>query len=298
MPLKIELPNDDVKISLDEFLSIVDSKNCNFDNQESILEIAPHLKHLSHNKRFLIEKNLEDLKDLANFQLLNYYGPQVFMLHTCDKYFVRANVWRTVSQLENSIDEFKYDICHDHNFDILTVGYLGPGYRARTYTYDITKVEGLLGEKVPMEAEGILTLEEGCVLLYRAKKDIHIQMPPDDLSVSLNFIPRNRKIDLPQFQFNEENSTICRYLHSSGKELVVRLAGLLGDENTFDVLDTIAQRHHSPHLRALAALSQIQIAPDKEESVYERLIKQGTVVERFIVDVEKENYGRCLTLWD
>lgn len=216
------------------------------------------------------------------------------MLHACSRYFIRANVWKPISALEESIEGFRYDICHDHNFDILTIGYFGPGYRARMYEYEENEVVGLLGERINMIPKGEITLSKNRVFLYRAKKDIHIQLPPESLSISLNFIPRNRRILEPQFQLDEDRRAICRYIHSSGSELIVRMVGLLGDARSVDALDRIRTTHVSVHVRALAAVSQVMLAPDEEDRVRQWLSDPGRLVERSIFEEEIRYPGACL----
>ena len=292
MPLEINLPPDSDTISLEEYVEFIDSAPYDFSSHADLIDSAKFLKKLSNNKNFLLDKMFDELKTLANFQRTNYYSPQVFMLHTAKKYFVRANVWRPLSQVEKSIKGFQYDICHDHNFDILTVGYFGPGYRSRSYMYEQRGVVGLLGEKVALIPGGIFTLSEGRIALYRAKQDVHIQLPPDDISVSLNLIPKNDRIRELQFQFDENSSRICRYLQASGSELVVRLAGILGDEKFLEPLADISQKNPSQQIRALAVVSQLQIS--NNYNIQE--VRCPLVLD--IIEKERQSYGTCLKIHD
>src|SRR5690349_24150140 len=185
MPLVIDLPPDTESLSLSEFIDCIDAKGYDFLDDTDLIDAAKYLKKLANNKDFLLDLMFEELRTLGEFQQRNFYGPQVFMLHRTKTYFVRANVWKPISNMERAVPDFQYDVCHDHNFDILTVGYLGPGYHARAYTYGARKVVGMLGEKVDLISEGIFTLHQGSVALYRAKRDVHIQLPSDELSISL-----------------------------------------------------------------------------------------------------------------
>jgi hypothetical protein len=259
-----------------------------------LIDCAKYLKELANNKTFLLDLLFAELTDAAEFQSANLYGPQVLILHRAEKYFVRANVWKPISEMEKAVPDFQYDVCHDHNFDILTVGYFGPGYRARTYTYDASTVVGALGEKVELIPGGIFTLDLGKVALYRAKKDVHIQLPPDELSISLNVIPRNSKTDELQWQFDEETGRICRYLQSSGSETVVRFSGILGDETWLEPLERIAASHPSPQMRALAIVSQCRIMPELGSSISPPITDGRAELVADIMRRELADYGACL----
>jgi len=77
-------------------------------------------------------------------------GRRLYCFTRVQDILIRANIWKPISSLEASIGGFLYDICHDHNFDILTIGYAGPGYKARTYEYSLQGVEGVLGEEIDL----------------------------------------------------------------------------------------------------------------------------------------------------
>ncbi|MBE7171147.1 MAG: HEAT repeat domain-containing protein [Williamsia sp.] len=296
MPLQIDMPNDAASIELDEYIETIASMKYDLSCQEDLVDSAIYLKRLANNKKFLINHMSNELREIASFQKTNTYGPAVFILHSNENYFLRAVVWNPVSRIERSIENFRYDICHDHNFDILTVGYCGPGYESRGYTYDYSKVKGLLGEKVELQPQELFTLSQGRVALFRAKQDIHIQLPPGSVSVSLNLIPRSNKINEPQYQFDEATHRICRYLHSSGRELAVRLAGALGDENAVEILETIYKNNPSAHVKAYAAQSLIQLDPQRTEEVAERI--QGDSALAFdIFQKERMRYGSSFELY-
>jgi hypothetical protein len=294
MVMVVGVPQDDVSIALSDFIAILKNRKYDMCDRASLFEVATHFRHLSNNKTFLVDVILNELCSDGPFQAKNVYGPTVFMVHTCEDYFIRANLWRPISELERSIEGFRYDICHDHNFDILTVGYFGPGYRARTYSYDASVISGVLGERIAIKNEGEIQLTEGKMMLYKAKRDIHIQLPPKSLSISLNFIPRNKWISQPQYQFDEDSGVIVRYLHSLGNELTVRMAGVLGDDRAFNYLDQIRRTHPSPHLRALAAVSQARLRVKDSDSLQASLSPTRSSVEKHIFEIESREPGASL----
>jgi hypothetical protein len=298
MPLHINLPADDTRIELEEYVELIESRGYDFSNLDDLIDSAVYLQQLNNNKELLVNKIAGELADIDAFQRSNLYGPKVFILRSHPKFFLRVVVWEPISDLERSIKGFNYDICHDHNFHILTAGYFGPGYKTRTYTYNYQNVTGYLGEKVSMDNESIYELPQGKLLLYRAKHDIHIQLPPEKLSISLNLIPNNDSVKLPQYQFDESSRTICRYLQNSGNELMVRMAGALGDTSLVDLLDAIFGKTDNVHLKALSASSMIQLDPDIRDVIEHRVWESGNKLLIDLFNRETKKAGASLGVFE
>jgi hypothetical protein len=155
-------------------------------------------------------------------------------------------------------------------------------------------VTGLLGEHTDLISDGIFELPTGKIALYRAKKDVHFQLPPESISVSLNLIPRSYHINDLQFQFDEGTSCIARYLQASGTELAVRMAGLVGDERFIELLQRITRTHPNTLVRALASLAECQIKPEQTFSVVERVKQNETGLGRKLFLRELDDYGYSL----
>lgn len=298
MPIAIDILEDTEAWSLEQYVDHLRQAEYDLGSEADLIASAPFLHKLNNNKQFFLDRIFCELKSVADFQRQNVYGSQVFLLHMAERYFLRANVWRPVSALERSINGFQYDVCHDHNFHILTAGYFGPGYRSRAYIYDRNNVTGLLGEHVDLASDGIFELPAGKIALYRAKKDVHFQLPPESISVSLNLIPRSRHIDDLQFQFDEETSRIVRYLQASGAELVVRMAGLIPDERFIELLQDIARTHPSTQVRVLASLAECQITPEKAIGSIERFKQNEPRLGRELLLRELDHYGYGLRPYD
>jgi hypothetical protein len=296
MPLEIELPDDDERISLQEYIDCLEQERFDLSDQGDLIASARYLKKLCNNKDFLVDRIFDELKRSLQFQESNTYAPEVLLLHATGDYFIRANIWKPVTEVERRIPGYRYDVCHDHNFDILTAGYLGPGYQCRTFTYDSATCVGLLGEAVDLNDSGVFALTEGKIALYRAKQDVHIQLPPDRLSVSINLIPNGRSLNEVQFQFDESSRKICRYLDSSGAEVLVRLAGLLGGQECAKVLGRIAQKHPSAKIRAFALVSQLHIDAEHAEAIQADMHVTQSALVCHIVESEMAHYGACMRL--
>ena len=268
MPLKLTLPIDSKSIELDEFNEILKQNNYDFNDQDQILEIARYFSQLNNNKKFLLNFLSEQLKSFHSSSKSDFIAPNAFVLDKKNSYKIRAVIWKPRPRSESLENNFDFEICHDHNFDLLTAGYFGPGYKTRCYTYNSLQITGTLNERVNMIPEGTFSLSEGEILFYRSKHDIHIQIPPDSLSVSLNCI-FNDNVDIPQYQFCEKTSKICRYFHSSKSEFLIRLSGVIGDQNLVDPLFSILKKDKSMHHKAYAAKAISQIVPNERRQVEE-----------------------------
>jgi len=297
MPVEIDVSDEDGCLPLSDFVSYIEGVELDFSRSDDVLIGARALKKLANNRSFLLEEMFAELGALSEFQSANHYLPQVFVLHSSDRYAVRANVWKPLAPIQRSIPGFRYDICHDHNFHILTVGYFGPGYQSRVYTYQAGDVVGQLGEEVHLRPEGLFTLSEGKVALYRAKEDVHIQLPPEKLSISLNLIPKDRNQYQPQCQFDEQTGRICRYLQISGSEFIVRLSGFLGAEDSLDLLNRVSKTHSSLMVRALAKVAHAQLASGSDRAYDETVGTKESPLLRDIVKRELKEYGACLRLY-
>lgn len=294
MPVVIDLAEDDEVWSLEQYIEHLEQSGYDLSTEEGLIASAPFLHKLNNNKDFFVDHVFSELNAGPDFQQQNFYGSQVFLLHRSARYFLRANVWRPVSALEQSINGFQYDVCHDHNFYILTAGYYGPGYRSRAYTYDLRNITGLLGEQVDLVSDGIFELPTGKIALYRAKKDVHFQLPPESLSISLNLIPRSPHFNDLQFQFDEDAKRITRYLQASGTELAVRMAGLIEDPRFIEPLQRIARTHPGTLVRALASLAEGQLASERSALVVERILRDESGLGRELFRRESEEYGHGL----
>lgn len=284
MPIKINLDHITESISLDEcYEKLIESK---FDptDEESFFEVAPILKKLSNNKTFLSEFMLEELKSSCSGQdKINNYTSQVIMLKPPDEslnFFMRANIWPAKDNpiLKVSGEKsFFYHVPHDHNFNFLTSGYWGPGYGSDYYEYDYSKVVGYPGEKVKLHFIERITLKEGQLMLYRAYKDVHNQLPAESLSVSLNIMQSTWFTHLrSQYIFDEK----CKYINKStvtndsSVEPLFTLTAEMGGENGVEFLFHTIDKSpvEENRFRALKAIVNSRQSIEEKKSV---LIKHG-----------------------
>jgi len=261
--------NRDTSISLTEFIKVLDEK---FDplNPESLIDCSEDFHKLSNNENLLVDFISEELQKANNsFQSSNNYKPHSFSLYACADYYIRANIWKPISnsQYRNWNKEiYKSLNTHDHNFYFLTVGYMGGGYTTEIWEYDYDKINFILNEKIELRYLEKTKLTKGKVMFYRASKDIHLQYPPKEYSISLNVIPNDKRLFRKEQLFFDVNSkTVSRISNNvgSGRHLITKLASLYGNKRTIDLLEIISKTHELPFikLKSLEALSNLSEQP-------------------------------------
>jgi hypothetical protein len=221
---------DEGAINLGDLVQALNDDGFDPGDEESFAAAAPLLRRLANNREFLAELAIEELKDRCTRQSLeNRYSSQVIMLHRAsEKFFIRANFWpseRDSLYKASGTSPFFYHVPHDHNFSFLTVGYLGPGYWSEYYEYDYESVVGLPGEKVDLKYIEKARLEPGKVMLYRAHRDIHDQLPADDLSVSINIMEASNRLPfLSQYRFDVKKCEVAGILTRTASEALALAA--------------------------------------------------------------------------
>jgi hypothetical protein len=277
MPRLIEADSAEA-IGLGELVEMLETGPFDGDDEDAFAHWGGALRKLGNDRRFLGDLIVEELKRHCAGQCAgNQYGPQVILLYGGSRRFLlRANLWPAADDsvvLNSGAAPFFYGLPHDHNFSFLTVGYLGPGYWSDYYEYDYDRVAGFTGEKVELRFVERSRLEEGRVLLYRRHRDIHLQRPPDALSVSLNILALSPATEFrDQYKFDIERSEISGIVNPSSLEALIMLAAGLGGGGGRDLVETFAERHPSERLRFAALKAKAGFEPDLDGriAVYER----------------------------
>ena len=248
------------------------------EDEECFVSWGPALSRLANNRRFLAGLVVEELKQRCAGQArFSQYGPQVVLLYGgSQRFLIRANLWpgKNDSAVRNSgADPFFYDLAHDHNFSFLTVGYLGPGYWSDYFEYDYGSVVGYSGEKVALRFVERSRLEPGKVMLYRAHRDVHLQLLPDDFSVSLNIMGLSQGLEYrDQYRFDVERGEVSGVISQSALEPMLALAACNGGGEGLELVERFAERHPSERIRFAAVRSLACAARDVDDrlEVYER----------------------------
>lgn len=258
MPRVIEL-EDASSCSLAECADALFAHGFDPMDEESLHHGAGWLRKLGNNTTFLGDILVQNLtqrhRDEAQGQS---YGPQSLVLsdHRGDC-FLRANIWPGAEDrvlLASGRSPFLYDMPHDHNFHFLTLGYFGPGYWSDYYEYEYAEVAGYRGEPVRLTPKGRQRLEPGKLMLYRAHRDVHRQLPADALSVSLNIMHANPALGwLDQYRFDIENETLGAIISHGSTDAFLRVAVAMGGEESLDLAESFAAHHPSDRMRVTAS---------------------------------------------
>ncbi len=270
MPLVIDAPASAGVATLDDLVAHCRSGAFDPETRDSLTDAAPVLAALGNNRHFLADLAVHALKQACRNQVLeNGYSPQVLMLSPPDgRFFIRANIWpseRDRMLRDSSREAFFYGMPHDHSFDFLTIGYAGPGYWSDYYDYD-GDVDGVPGEAVGLRFVERSRLEQGRMLLYRANEDIHDQIPPDAMSISINIMPMTaRQAWRRQYFFDLGAGTIQGCATVTGAEILLPISVRFGDDNARDLAEAFADAHPDPRLRLAAWKALDALASRREE---------------------------------
>lgn len=273
MPLDLPADNDDV-IDIEGIVDWLRSASIDTTDEASLRTAAPALRALANNRSFLGDLAVEELKrSYSDEEAVYLYTAQVMMLHMPkrreDNFFLRANIWPAESDpvvKAAGLGPFFYHRPHDHNFNFLTVGYFGPGYGSNYYEYDAADVAGYPGEAVPrLKFIRTSSLAEGDVMLYRAGIDVHDQLPPESLSVSLNIVENSARSRFTnQYAFDLEKSVITQIINISPAPAIFGAALQLGCGNGVDVMTNIAVDGVTPYLRFTARKALAALQADRD----------------------------------
>lgn len=256
MPRTIESRTDAVA-ELADLVDFCRSAAFNPQDAEGLAAAAPVLAALANNRHFLADFAMAALKENCAAQLArNSYSPQVILLHPPEAgFFLRANIWPAPADpayRSCGPGSFFYGCPHDHAFDFLTIGYLGPGYWSDYYELD-AEPAGVPGEAVALRFVERAQLTPGKILLYRANRDVHDQAPPERLSVSINVMPVTQaQLWRRQYRFDVAAKRLDHCMSVTSAELMLGLCVHFGAGNGQDIAEEFARTHPDPRMRVAA----------------------------------------------
>ncbi len=267
MPRLIDV-TDNAAITLEHCVDELAIAGFDPHDEASLSQAALLLRRLGNNRDFLGDRLVDALAQRHREEdTRESYGPQVIMLsRPGGDFFLRANIWPSADEpvlRASGRASFAYDLPHDHNFSFLTLGYFGPGYLSDYYEYDYEAVAGWNGEPVDLRFAGRQRLEPGRIMLYRAHRDVHRQLPPDALSVSLNVMHASGAQGwFDQYRFDVEESRVDAILGHGASEAWLRIAVGLGGEEALDLASCFARSHPSDRMRLCAWDALASVLPD------------------------------------
>jgi len=260
-------------ISIEDYVAHIGA-HVDLRDLDSIAASAPMLRALA-NDRTLVVQRLNKLVENA-FSRDSIPSAQAIFLGQGKDFYIRANVWPSTADIAGGRlyqDRFAYNEAHDHNFTFMTVGYLGPGYETDIYEYDHEKVEGYVGEPVDIRFLERVRFAAGMVMLYRASSDLHIQHPPEELTITLNLI-----ISLPEVRirdqlfFDLQNKKISEFpieTDASKRVSFLNLAAHLGNGDTRELLSDLARQHPCRRTRLTAYEALSRQVPQEAAATWE-----------------------------
>ena len=254
MPRLIE-NRESARHSLDACLEMLAETPLDPGDEASLAKGGVALARLANDRTFLGDILIAQLESrYREGGVESAYGPQSIVLSRIEGgSFLRANIWPSADEScfrASGADAFVYGVPHDHNFSFLTVGYFGPGYASDYYEYDYETVAGYRGEKAALRFVERSCLSEGKLMLYRAHRDIHSQIPPEAMSVSLNIMhidPAQGWHD--QYGFDLDSNAVTGILNPTSTECFMRCAVGLGGENALEFAEWAGREHPSDRMR-------------------------------------------------
>ena len=261
--LKIAV-SEQAAIGLEDFVARFEAARFDTSDPASLIEAAALLSALARDREFLTALVIRELEtDLVYQRESNGYSPEVIMLSKSEDFLIRANLWPSATDeiyRQNRPESFFYNVPHDHNFNLLTVGYLAPGYESDDYDYDHECVAGYPQEPVRLRFRGRSRLEEGDVALYRAGRDVHSQLPPEAPSVSLNVVDASPHVFFrEQYLFDDELGSLRCIIGLRCNPALFTLAAMLGGEEAQDRL----LRIHRDHDSGFVAMQALKARPNR-----------------------------------
>jgi hypothetical protein len=217
MTEKLHVPAPE-PLSLAEYVAALEA-SVDFGDPRSLLASAGLLARLAAHRTFLGDFLVAGLRGQgAAFQAGNNYDFQSVMLRTTPRYLLRANFWRPMGAETpfnaHERSAFGYGVLHNHNFHLLTVGYLGEGYETDLYHLPDGWRPHRLGERIRMVPIGRERLARGEVLYFRPFEDAHVQIPPAMFSVSLNLMVQAADGEAQQYEIDPASSCVTKVIDS------------------------------------------------------------------------------------
>lgn len=299
MPRVIDLADSRVA-ELGECVEALSAHGFDPREEESLIHAAGWLRRLGNDRDFLAEIMIARLKDAGHSaEEQSAYGPQVIMLsRPAGEFFLRANIWPSADEhmfRASGGASFVYGLPHDHNFDFLTLGYFGPGYWSDYYEFDYEQIDGWTGEPAGLRFVETSRLEPGKLMHYRAHRDVHRQLAPDALSVSLNVMHMTASQGwFDQYRFDVERNEVGAILNQGASEIFLRIAVGLGGQEALDLAERFAARHPSDRMRLAAWEAQASLHPSAggRDAIWRRAEYSGSRM----VAMEARRRREALTL--
>ncbi|HEX3895758.1 MAG TPA: HEAT repeat domain-containing protein [Rudaea sp.] len=297
MAIVLKLDNED-RLSLREF---ADHLETTFDLEEadSLIGVAPHFRSLANDPNLVAHHFNAEIQSVLDAKSEPRQISSPFVIASGRNYALHAKIWMPDAQADvlrpssGSVAGARH--AHNHNFNVMTIGYFGPGHVSDLYTFTPNEGSAHIGDRVDLRFTERVRIQKQCAVICRDTVDAHAHIAPEALSISmsLSIFSGNTQV-ADRFVFDPQASTICGYVDTADvyqRASVVRLAGEVGNEQTLELFDALLRRSPSQRVRE-AALAATARLPHIE--VAERV----RVIQRALKDSDESLRLRAKTLID
>ena len=119
-------------------------------------------------------------------------------------------------------------------------------------------------------------------MLYRAHKDVHDQLPADEMSVSINIMHASPCLPfLSQYRFDVKEQKIAGILSRTSAEALLALAAHHGGGNGRDLVESFAAGHPCDRIQ-FAALRELAAAEPEVDARLELLGRGRHSADAFV----------------
>lgn len=184
------------------------------DDQNSTAEkVMPMFASLCRNQSAILSSMAICTKGLLDGSGREGHVPNSMILFRGNGYVVRVNVWPALDQDKlfgkQAGSLYAYGLPHNHNYSFLTGVVLGGGYETTICSWKNVDTRLQEGDEAVITEPKNIFVEPGGVYLYEKFTDVHIQIPPKDLTVTLNLmLTKEETLQHPQFVFDLDNRRI------------------------------------------------------------------------------------------
>lgn len=234
---------------------------------EGFTQAAAHLLQRFSKNRYAIREHIDRCGGI-DMARKTFVPPQTFLVGSSARFSVRINVWPPIKNSEFVSQEsalYAYGLAHNHDFNFLTIGYYGGGYT--TDLYQIAPEETLLppGSTVNLKNYRCERLSEGRVIAFSAFEDLHTQYPPEELSISINLIPKRNPVGYDQAIFDTDVSKLVERVNTAAGRIAttIDVATAYPAERTYELIAEVGRTTDRQRVRdmANAKLAAVGIDP-------------------------------------
>lgn len=265
MAIVLKLENED-RLSLQEF---IDHLQSTFDLEEadSLIGVAPHFRALANNPDAVAGHFNAEIRRMLDRNGESARPSSSLVFARGRNFSLQATIWMpdTFAEPLHSLSlAAGVRGAHNHNFNVMSIGHVGPGPFVDLYSFNGADCRGDIGERVDLRFTERVRLDKTRAVICRETVDVHAHAAPESLSVSISLCIFNDATQiLDRLTFDTQTSAIRGHVESADnyrRASIVRLAGEVGDQRTLDLFDALLRRSPCWRTReaALTATSRLR----------------------------------------